>query len=146
MAKSDLKAPAPIGIYEPFAVVGNLMGISAISSAREGELLTGKVGRDLELAAAQEAARRAADNLLAVLYLAIGEDVGRLERILMVRGYVNAAEDFDLIHKVVDAASERIIGRLGDRGRHARSAIGCSTLPNNSAVTLEAIVALRGLE
>jgi len=137
------RPPAPVGLYEPFVSSGKLVALSAISSARHGELVTGKVGHDLDLAAAQEAARRAADNLLAVLDEALGGDESKLDRLLMVRGYVNAADGFPAIHKVLDAASERIIERLGERGRHARSAIGCATLPNNNAVTLEAIAVLR---
>lgn len=58
---------------------------------------------------------------------------------MLVRGHVNATDDFAEVHKIIDAASELIIERLGDRGRHARTAIGCATLPNNNAVTLEAI-------
>jgi len=58
---------------------------------------------------------------------------------MLVRGQVNATEDFSAVHKVIDAASELLIERLGNRGRHARTAIGCATLPNNNAVTLEAL-------
>jgi enamine deaminase RidA (YjgF/YER057c/UK114 family) len=126
--------PAPVGLYEPFTRSGNLVFVSAISSARDGELITGKVGRDLTFEDGCEAARRAADNLLAVL-----ESAGTVEALLMVRGQVNATEGFADVHKVIDAASGRIIERLGDKGRHARTAIGCATLPNNNAVTLEAI-------
>jgi enamine deaminase RidA (YjgF/YER057c/UK114 family) len=55
---------------------------------------------------------------------------------------VNAEDDFAQPHKIIDAASDLIIARLGDKGRHARTAIGCSTLPNNNAVTLDAIARL----
>ena len=61
----------------------------------------------------------------------------------MVRGYVNAADDITSVHKVVDAASDAIIAELGDKGRHARTALGCATLPNGNAVTLEAIAVLK---
>lgn len=126
--------PAPVGIYEPFTCSGDLVFVSAISSARDGDMITGKVGRDLSLDDGREAARRAADNLLAVL-----ETAGKVEAVLLLRGQVNAADDFAAVHQVIDAASERIIARLGDKGRHARTAMGCATLPNNNAVTLEAI-------
>jgi len=129
--------PAPVGIYEPFIRSGDLVFISAISSARDGQMITGKVGRDLSLDDGREAARRAADNLLAVL-----ESAGTVEAVLLVRGQVNATDDFAEVHQVIDAASDRIIERLGNRGRHARTAIGCATLPNNNAVTLEAIARL----
>ena len=132
--------PAPVGMYEPFVVAGRLVAISGISSERDGRLITGKVGRDITIDDARRAAARAAENLLAVLMQAVGEDALRVEQVLFVRGYVNAVEDFGQVHQVIDAASEIIIGALGDRGRHARTALGCATLPNGNAVTLDAIV------
>jgi enamine deaminase RidA (YjgF/YER057c/UK114 family) len=138
----DHRAPEPVGLYEPFVSSGRLVALSAISSARDGDLITGKVGRDLDFATAQGAARRAAENLLAVLRDAAGGDLSRVEQVLVVRGYVNAAEDFARVHEVIDAASRLIIERLGERGRHARTALGCATLPNNNAVTLEAMAVL----
>jgi enamine deaminase RidA (YjgF/YER057c/UK114 family) len=131
--------PPPVGIYEPFVRHGDLVAVSAISSARDGQLVTGKVGRDLSYEDGREAARRAAENLLAVLLEAAGGDPGAIRQILLVRGQVNASDDFPQVHKVIDAASELLIEKLGDSGRHARTAIGCSTLPNNNAVTLEAL-------
>lgn len=137
-------APAPVGRYAPFVRVGDLVILSAISSGRDGRLVTGKVGRDLDLAAAQEAARRAAENLLAVLVGAAGGDPERIDRLLFVRGYVNAAEDYREVHKVIDAASDLLIGWLGeDRGRHARTSLGCATLPNGNAVTVEGLAMLK---
>lgn len=135
--------PEPVGLYEPFVRVGELVALSAISTARDGILVTGKVGRELDLAAGQAAARRAAENLLSVLEDAAQGDSANVERLLLVRGYVNAAEDFGQVHKVIDAASALIIERLGDKGRHARTALGLATLPNNNAVTLEAIAVLK---
>lgn len=135
--------PEPVGLYEPYVRTGQLVALSAISTAKDGVLVTGKVGRDLDLAAAQGAARRAAENLLSVLLDAAGGDYGNVERLLLVRGYVNAAEDFGQVHKVVDAASALIIERLGDKGKHARTALGLATLPNNNAVTLEAVAVLK---
>ena len=136
--------PEPVGLYAPFVRFGDLVALSAISSARDGELITGKIGRDLDLEGGRAAARRAAENLLAVLVEAAGGDPERIERMLVVRGYVNATEDFGDVHKVVDAASELLVERLGEeRGRHARTALGCATLPNRNAVTLEGLAVLR---
>lgn len=136
-------APAPVGLYTPFVRIGDFVALSAISSARDGVLVTGKVGRDLDLDAGREAARRAAENLLAILVEAADGDPARIERLLIVRGYVNASEDFAQVHKVIDAASERLIESLGEtRGAHARTALGCATLPNGNAVTLEALAQL----
>jgi enamine deaminase RidA (YjgF/YER057c/UK114 family) len=120
-------------------LAGNLLFLSAISSAADGALITGKVGRDVDLDLARRAAERAARNLMVVLFEAVDGDASRVERLLMVRGYVNAADDFLAVHEVIDAASELIIAELGDKGRHARTAIGCATLPNGNAVTLEAM-------
>ena len=137
--------PEPVGLYEPFVRAGRLVALSAISTSRDGMLVTGKIGagRDLDLAAGRSAARRAAENLLSVLLEAAGGDFGNVERLLLVRGYVNAADDFGQVHKVIDAASALIIERLGEKGRHARTALGLATLPNNNAVTLEAIAVLK---
>lgn len=137
------RPPDPVGLYQPYSRIGNLLALSAISSARDGALITGKVGRDVEFPQAREAARRAAANLLAVLTEAVAGDLSRVDGILVVRGYVNAADNFPSVHEVIDAASELIVERLGERGRHARTALGCATLPNNNCVTLEAIVMLR---
>ena len=135
--------PDPVGLYEPFTRFGELVFLSAISSARDGTMITGKVGADLTFEQGQEAARRAAANLLAVLADAAGGEA-HIAGILLLRGQVNATEGFPTVHKIIDAASELIIGQLGDKGRHARTAIGCSTLPNNNAVTLEAIARVSG--
>lgn len=141
--QAEGQPPDPVGLYEPYSRFGNLIALSAISSSRDGVLITGKVGRDLDFPQAQEAARRAAVNLLAVLMDAVDGDVSQIAGILVVRGYVNAADDFPSVHKIIDAASELIIERLGERGRHARTALGCATLPNNNCVTLEAIAVLQ---
>jgi len=138
----DHEAPEPVGLYEPFVASGSLIALSAISSAKDGQLITGKVGRDLDLAAARKAAERAARNLLAVLRDAAGGDLSRVRRLMMVRGYVNASDDFLFVHKVIDAASVVIVAELGANGRHARTAIGCAALPNGNAVTLEALAVL----
>jgi len=131
--------PEPIGLYEPFARSGSLVAVSAISPTRGGEAMTGKVGATLSFEQGREAARRAAENLLAVLVDAAGGDPAAVEQILLVRGHVNSVESYPDVHKVIDAASELLIERLGDRGRHARTAIGCAALPNDNAVTLEAL-------
>lgn len=138
--------PAPVGNYEPFVRHGELVAISAISSARDGSMITGKVGRDLSFEDGCEAARRAAENLLAVLLDAAGGDEAAIRQIMLVRGQVSASEDFPHVHKVIDAASELLIERLGERGRHARTAIGCATLPNDNAVTLEALAIIAEAE
>ena len=95
--------PEPVGLYEPFIRCGELVFLSAISSARDGSMITGKVGGDLSLEDGREAARRAAANLLAVLSIA-AEDEANIRGILLLRGQVNATDDFAQVHKVIDAA------------------------------------------
>jgi enamine deaminase RidA (YjgF/YER057c/UK114 family) len=136
------EAPEPVGLYQPYIRSGRLIALSAISSARNGKLITGKVGRDLDLRSAREAAAFAAENLMAVLQECLGGGLSLVEQVLFVRGYVNAAEDFPSVHMVIDAASELIIERLGNKGRHARTALGCATLPNSNAVTIDAVVVI----
>ena len=144
-AWSALPAPPdPIGLYVPYVRVGDLVALSAINSMRDGAFVAGKLGRELDLEAGRAAARRAAENLLAVLLDAAGGDPSAIGRIVHVRGYVNAVEDFPDVHKVIDAASEVIISHLGEEcGRHARTVFGCVTLPKGNAVTLEALATLR---
>ncbi|HEX7930471.1 MAG TPA: Atu1372/SO_1960 family protein, partial [Sphingomicrobium sp.] len=84
--------PEPVGLYEPFTRCGELVFLSAISSARDGTMITGKVGANLSLEEGREAARRAAANLLAVLSIA-AEDEVNIRGILLLRGQVNAADD-----------------------------------------------------
>ena len=136
----DRRTPDPVGLYEPFVAAGPLVAVSAISSAQDGKLITGTVGREVDMPTAEEAAWRAARNLLAVIGDAVGGDLSRVRQVLMVRGHVNASPDFALVHQVIDPASEVIVAKLGDRGRHARTAIGCSTLPNRNTVTLDALI------
>ena len=136
----DHRAPDPVGLYEPFVAAGPLVAISAISSAQDGKLITGTVGREVDMPTAEEAARRAARNLLTVINDAVAGDLSRVHQVLLVRGHVNASAEFALVHQVIDAASEVIIAELGNRGRHARTVIGCSTLPNRNTVTLDALI------
>lgn len=138
------RPPEPVGLYAPFVRHGDLVTVSAISTAKDGQLMRGKVGRDLDLGAARLAAARAAANLLAVLRDAAGGDLGRVEKVMILRGYVNATEDFERVHHVVDAASEAIVAALGEeRGSHARTALGLATLPNGNSVTLEAMAVVK---
>jgi len=108
--------PNPVGLYEPFTNHGGMF-LSAISSAEDGQLITGKVGADVDFDTARAAAERAAKNLLAVLLDAAGGDPRKIVRLPMVRGHVNATHDFARVHKVIDAASELLISELGQKGQ-----------------------------
>ena len=110
---------------------------------RQGDaLVTGKVGIDVDLERAREAARLCILQGLACLKQALGS-LERVEKVLKVTGFVASAPGFHQQPKVIDAASELLVQVFGEAGRHARSAIGVAELPRNAAVEIELIVALR---
>ncbi len=137
------QAPKPAGAYIPVKKVSGLLFLSGqISKKASGEIITGKVGKDLTLEQAREAALVAALNALAII-----KENGGLEQVegfVRLTGYVQCAPDFYEISKVIDAASNLFFDIWGDDGRHVRSAVGMTSLPLNAAVELELTVSLRG--
>ena len=126
----------PVTIHERLAFVSGQL-------PRQGEsLVTGKVGVDVDLEQAREAARLCILQGLACLNQALGS-LDRVEKILKVTGFVASAPGFNQQPKVIDAASELLVQLFGEAGKHARSAIGVAELPRNAAVEIELIVALR---
>ena len=135
-------APKPVGLYQPFAVSGKLAFLSGqISKDADGKILTGKVGKELSLAEGQAAARLAALNALSIMKHLIGFE--KISRVVKMTGFVQTAPDFYDIPAVVNGASELFTDVLGDRGAHARSAVGMASLPMNAAVEVELILELR---
>jgi enamine deaminase RidA (YjgF/YER057c/UK114 family) len=132
--------PAPIGAYLPATRAGDLIFVSGVLPMVEGNLIhLGKLGVELGLEDGYEAARVACINALSI----IREELGNLDeimRIVKVTGYVASSPDFFDQPKVVNGASELLLKVFGDRGKHARAAIGCSSLPNDSPVEIEMIV------
>ena len=140
-----LPAPgAPGGNYVPYVVVGDLVFMAG-QVAREGGRMkyTGKVGKDLSIEQGQEAARLCAVNLLAQLKEACGGDLDRVERCVRLGGFVNSPLDFYDHPKVVNGASDLMVAVMGERGQHARTAVGVSALPLDSAVEVEAVFQLK---
>ena len=134
--------PKPVGSYHPVVIAGAQAFLSGqISKRPDGTVLAGKVGGDLTLAEGEEAARLASLNVLSVLKHFIGFE--KLERILRVTGYVQTAPDFYEISKVMNAASDLFLQVLGEKGIHARSAVGMASLPLNAAVEIEVTVQLK---
>jgi enamine deaminase RidA (YjgF/YER057c/UK114 family) len=105
----------------------------------EGVQFVGKVGREFTIDDGRAAARLCAINLLANMKASLG-DLGKVERVLKVTGFVNADPEFADAHLVINGASDLLVEVLGERGRHARSAIGVGTLPRGVAVEVEAII------
>ena len=138
-------APAPAANYEPFVRTGDLLFVSGqISNDAQG-LLVGKLGAGMSIEAGQAAARRCALNLLAQFKAATG-DLERLARVVKLTGFVNSTDDFVEHPSVINGASDFLVELLGDRGRHARAAVGCSSLPLGVAVEIEAIFEVCGSE
>jgi len=130
----------PQANYIPTVTVGKLMFVSGQVSitADADATFIGKVGRDLSLAEGQQAARICAINILATLNGALG-DLEKVARMVKLTGFVNVSPEFDEPHKVINGASDFLVEVLGERGRHARSAVGVATLPLGAAVEVEAI-------
>lgn len=131
---------APLAAYVSAKRLGNTLYISGQGPIVEGKIVTqGKLGRDLSIEEGIAAARLSAVNALAAIAHAIG-DLDRVKGIVKLNGYVNSADDFDKQHLVINGASEFLVSVLGERGRHARAAIGTNALPMNMPVEIELVV------
>ncbi|HVA21069.1 MAG TPA: RidA family protein [Candidatus Micrarchaeia archaeon] len=129
--------PVPRGRYRPWRRSGTLVVTAGLISADAAGVRGGRVGADLDLAAAAAAARVAALALLAVLEEAAG-GLDHVAQLLLVQGFVRSAAGFTEQPQVVDAASELLGAVLGEAGLHARVAIGAAELPLGAAVELQA--------
>ena len=137
-------APAPAANYVPFVQVGSLLHVSGqISQNPDGSFITGKIGQDLDVEAGAAAAQRCALSLLAQAHKACGGDWDRLVRVVKLVGFVNSAPDFEQQPMVINGASDTLVEVLGDKGRHARSAVSAGALPFNVAVEIEGIFEIR---
>lgn len=133
-------APEPIGNFRNIMQVGNLLYVSGQGPVdRSGLLQTGKVGRDVGPEKAYQDARLTGLTILSVLSSYLG-DLSRVKQFVKLLGFVNATEDFADHPRVINGCSDLLVEVLGERGRHARSAIGVTSLPNNITVEVEAIV------
>lgn len=131
--------PLPVASYVPFVQSGNLVHISGqISIAPDGGI-KGKLG-EMTLEEGQRAARLCGLNLLAQIKAACGGDLNRVVRIVKLGGFVNVLPDFDAIPAVINGCSDLMVEVFGDKGKHARSAVGVANLPLGFAVEVDAIV------
>ncbi len=134
---------APVANYVPFVRSGSLIHISGQVSLDAAGGMKGVVGVDVDLEAAQVAARLCGINLLAQMKAACDGDLDRVVRVVKLGGFVQAGPDFFDIPKVVNGASDLMVLAFGDAGRHARSAVGVYRLPLNFAVEVDAVVEVR---
>jgi enamine deaminase RidA (YjgF/YER057c/UK114 family) len=133
-------AAAPAANYVPFVRSGNLLFPSGQLPIKDGKLaVTGLLGRDLDTAAGQEAAKLCAINVLAQAKAALG-DLEKIRRLVKINIYVASAPNFTEQHLVGNGASDLFAKVLGERGKHARVAVGMAALPLNAAVEIEAVL------
>lgn len=137
---------APAGAYVPALEVGELVYTSGQLPIVDGKLaVTGTLGAEVDVATGYDAARIAALNALAAIKSVIG-DLDNIEQIVKMTGFVNSAPDFTDHPKVINGASEFLHEVFGQRGAHARSAVGVAALPMNTPVEIELIVKVRRLD
>jgi len=130
----------PVANYVNVVRVGNLLFLAGKGPTKpDGTNITGKVGKDLTIEQGYEAARLTAINHLAVLKAELGS-LNKVKRIVKVLGMVNCTEDFKDQPKVINGYSDLMVEIFGDKGKHARSAVGMYALPSNIAVEVEVIV------
>jgi enamine deaminase RidA (YjgF/YER057c/UK114 family) len=137
---------APAGAYASFVRTGNLVFVAGQAPFLDGRCqVCGKLGREVAMDEGQRAARLCALNILGHLRLACGGDLGRVRRVVSVRGFVNVAPGFTSIPEVIDGASRLLVEVFGpERGRHARTAIGAAELPSDVAVEVDAVFEVGG--
>ena len=135
-------APKPVGAYQPAVTASGFAFLSGqISRDLEGKVVTGKLGKELTVEQGKRAAEWAALQALSLIRNEIG--LNKIERLTRLVGYVQSSSDFYQQSEVMNAASELFVAVLGEKGRHARSAIGTTSLPLNAAVELELTLRLR---
>ncbi len=134
-------APPPVASYVPFVRTGNLLYLAGLGPADrpDGTSPTGRLGQDLTVEEGYEAARLTGINLLARLRGAVG-DLDRVKQIVKLLSMVNSTPEFRDQPAVANGCSDLLVEVFGDRGRHARSAVGMASLPNNIPVEIEMIV------
>ncbi|MBL0769447.1 RidA family protein [Sphingopyxis sp. XHP0097] len=137
------KPAAPVAAYVPTVEAGGLLHISGQLPFRDGQVVTGRLGTDMDEATGYDAARRCALMLVAQIGQALGGDWSRVDKIVKLGVFVNSDPAFTQQPKVANGASELMEQLFGDTGRHARSAVGVAALPLGAAVEVDAIVAVK---
>ncbi len=137
----ELKTPStPVANYVHAVRSGNLLFLAGKGPKKpDGKNIVGKLGDDLSLEEGYEAARMAGINQLAVLKAELG-NLNKVKRIVKVKGMVNAVPDFADHSKIINGYSDLMVAVFGEKGKHARAAVGMGSLPGNMAVEVEMVV------
>ena len=134
------EAPDPVGAYVPSKITGNLIFISGqVSKQPDGKLITGKVGRDLNLEQAQNAAKICGLNILSQLKKICGGNLDKVKSCMKLTGYVNSTQDFIQQPQVINGASDLISLVFENTGKHTRAAVSVNSLPLGAAVEIDAV-------
>ena len=137
------EAKSPVGNYVATKISGKLLFISGqISINEKGELIKGKLGRDLDTDSGYNAAKRCAISIIAQIKQVCGGDLSKIKSCIKITGFVNSTEDFTEQPKVINGASDFITSIFGDNGKHARAAISSNSLPLGVSVEVDAIFEL----
>ena len=137
------EAKPPVGNYVATKVAGKLLFISGqISINENGELIKGKIGKDLDTDAGYNAARRCALSIVAQAKKACNNDLSRIKSCIKLTGFVNSTDDFVEQPKVINGASDLIAEIFGDAGMHSRAAVSTNSLPLGVSVEVDAIFEL----
>ena len=137
------KAADPVGSYVASKISNKILFISGqISIDENGELIKGKVGKDLDTEAGYNAAKRCALSIVAQAKKACNGDLSKIKSCIKLTGFVNSTEDFIEQPKVINGASDLIASIFGDAGMHTRAAVSCNSLPLGVSVEVDAIFEL----
>jgi enamine deaminase RidA (YjgF/YER057c/UK114 family) len=134
------EAKAPVGNYVASKIVGNLLYISGqVSINSNGELIKGKVGKDLTTDEAYKAAERCGISIIAQVKKACDGDLSRVKSCIKLTGFVNSTNDYTEQPKVINGASDLIASVFGEAGMHTRAAVSTNSLPLGVSVEVDAI-------
>ncbi len=137
------EAKAPVGSYVATKISGNLLFISGqISMNSQGELIKGKVGKDLTTEEAYKAAERCGLSIVAQVKRACDGDLSKIKSCIKLTGFVNSTDDFTEQPKVINGASDLIASIFGNSGMHTRAAVSTNSLPLGVSVEVDAIFEL----
>ena len=137
------EAKSPVGSYVASKIVNNMLYISGqISMSADGELIKGKLGKDLKTEEGYEAAKRCGLSIVSQVKKACGGDLSKIRSCIKLTGFVNSTEDFIEQPKVINGASDLIASIFGDAGMHTRAAVSTNSLPLGVSVEVDAIFEL----
>ena len=136
-------AKSPVGSYVASRIIGKMLFISGqISISSNGELIKGKLGRELETEAGYEAAKRCGLSIISQVKKACNDDLSKIKSCVRLTGFINSTKDFIEQPKVINGASDLIVSIFGEAGMHTRAAVSTNSLPLGVSVEVDAIFEL----